>query len=133
VNTNPTQAREAGSAANSPARQLGKKLLLLLPTTLFCAALFLALDWLYTTRVPRAALRVTGQGLGCFTIRDTTRVFALKPDCSCIRAWDGERYQLTTNSLGFHDRQIREVPPIDAKPRVLMLGDSFTEGTSLAA
>jgi hypothetical protein len=33
-----------------------------------------------------------------------------------------------TNSLGFRDKQIREVPPIDTKPRVLMLGDSFTEG-----
>jgi hypothetical protein len=128
VNTNPTQAREAGSAANSPARQLGKKLLLLLLALLFSAALFLALDGFYTIRVQQAALRVTGRGLGCFTIYDPTRVFALRPDCSCIRAWGGERYQLTTNSLGFRDQWIREIPLIGAKPRVLMLGDSFTEG-----
>jgi hypothetical protein len=57
-----------------------------------------------------------------------TRVFGLRPDCACIRAWGGLRYPLTTNSLGFRDQQIREVPLSDAKPRVLMLGDSFTEG-----
>jgi hypothetical protein len=94
----------------------------------FCAALFLTLDWLHTTRVQRDALRATGKGLGCFTVRDMTRVFALRPDCSCTRAWGGERYPLMTNSLGFRDQQIREVPLTDPKPRVLMLGDSFTEG-----
>ncbi|HVP00762.1 MAG TPA: hypothetical protein VMT15_21990 [Bryobacteraceae bacterium] len=101
---------------------------MLLFALLFCAVLFLALDWFYTTRVRAAALQVTGKGLGCFTVRDPTRVFALKPDCSCIRAWGGERYRLVTNSLGFRDQQIREIPPIGTKARVLMLGDSFTEG-----
>jgi len=127
VNTTQTEAREAGPASNSPG-QLGKKLLLLFLVLLFCAALFLALDWFHTARVQRYALRVTGKGLGCFTVRDMTRVFGLRPDCSCIRAWGGLRYPLITNSLGFRDKQIREVPLSDAKPRVLMLGDSFTEG-----
>jgi hypothetical protein len=127
VNTAQTEAREAGHASNSPG-QLWKKLLLLFFVFLFCVALFLALDWFHTARVQRNALRVTGKGLGCFTVRDMTRVFGLRPDCSCIRAWGGLRYPLTTNSLGFRDKQIREVPLSDAKPRVLMLGDSFTEG-----
>lgn len=127
MNTAQTEAREAGHASNSPG-QLWKKLLLLFFVFLFCVALFLALDWFHTARVQRNALRVTGKGLGCFTVRDMTRVFGLRPDCSCIRAWGGLRYPLTTNSLGFRDKQIREVPLSDAKPRVLMLGDSFTEG-----
>ncbi len=128
MNTTQTEVRDPGPASNSPGTQLGKKLLLLLFVLLFCVALFLTLDWFHTARVQRNALRVTGKGLGCFTVRDMTRVFSLRPDCSCIRAWGGQRYALMTNSLGFRDQQIREVPLSDTKPRVLMLGDSFTEG-----
>ena len=128
VKKTPTQATETASAANVQRRQLGKKLLLLVVALSFSAALFLALDWFYTTRVQAASLRLTGRGLGCFTVHDRTRVFALTSYCSCIRAWGGERYQLMTNSRGFRDQQIQEVSSIGDKPRVLMLGDSFTEG-----
>jgi hypothetical protein len=109
-------------------RQLGKKVLLLLGTVPVCLAMFIALDWVHTAAVHRSAAQVTGKGLGCFTVRDPTRVFALQPDCSCIRAWGGERYPLLTNSLGFRDKTIREIPLNDVKPRILVLGDSFTEG-----
>ena len=57
------------------------------PGNLICLALFLGLDWVHTAWVQRNALKVTGKGLGCFTVRDLTRVFGLRPDCSCIRAW----------------------------------------------
>ena len=127
VNTTQTEAAE--SSASPPPRFLFlKKLALLLFTLIFCLALFLGLDWVHTAWVQRNALKVTGKGLGCFTVRDLTRVFGLRPDCSCIRAWGGERYSLKTNSLGFRDKEIRDVPASDDKPRVLMLGDSFTEG-----
>jgi len=105
--------------------------MLLLFSAPFCIVMFIALDLFHTAAVHRSALQVTGRGLGCFTVRDITRVFGLKPDCSCIRAWGGERYSLMTNSLGFRDREIREVPLNDTKPRVLVLGDSFTEGMVL--
>ncbi len=124
----PTQGREATPVPRHGGRQLGQKVLLLLCSVLFCLAMFLALDWAHTVAVHRSAAKVTGKGLGCFTVRDPIRVFALKPDCSCIRAWGGERYSLMTNSLGFRDKTIREVPLNDAKPRILVLGDSFTEG-----
>ena len=106
----------------------GAKLLMLLFTLLFCLGLFLGLDWLHTRRVKANELQVTGKGLGCFTVRDPMRVFGLRANCSCTRAWGGLRYSLATNSLGFRDEQIREVPLAGDKPRVLMLGDSFTEG-----
>jgi hypothetical protein len=128
VKTIPTDLREVDPVSNPQSRQLGRKLLLLLFSFLFCLALFLALDWFRTTVVQRSAVRVTGKGLGCFSVRDLTRVFSLKPNCSCVRAWGGERYPLMTNSLGFRDKEIREVPLEGSKPRVLMLGDSFTEG-----
>ena len=123
-----THPREVGSVSNRQDRQLGKKLLLLLFSVLFCVAMFIGLDWFRTVAVHRSAVQVTGKGLGCFTVRDLTRVFALRPDCSCIRAWGGERYPLMTNSLGFRDKKITDVPLNDAKPRILALGDSFTEG-----
>jgi hypothetical protein len=128
VNAIPTPLREVDPASNPKGSQFGRKLLLLLLSVSFCIALFLALDWFRTALVQRSALRLTGKGLGCFSVNDLTRVFSLKPDCSCVRAWGGERYTLMTNSLGFRDKEIREVPLDDAKPRVLVLGDSFTEG-----
>ncbi len=113
---------------NQPAPQFGRKAWLLLFTILCCVAIFLALDWVRTAFIQRSAAKITGKGLGCFSTHDITRVFSLRPNCSCIRAWGGERYRLMTNSLGFRDKEIREVPLSDSKPRVLMLGDSFTEG-----
>ena len=124
----PTDLREERPVLKHQGRQFGRKLLLLLFSVAFCLALFLALDWFHTAAVQRSAVRVTGKGLGCFSVRDMTRVFALRPNCSCIRAWGGERYPLMTNSLGFRDKEIRQIPLSDAKLRVLMLGDSFTEG-----
>ena len=128
MTTTPTNPAEVTPAETPPAREFGRKLLLLLFTLVFCVTIFLALDWFHTAAVQRSALKVTGKGLGCFSVRDMTRVFSLRPNCSCIRAWGGARYSLMTNSLGFRDKEIRQVPLSDTKPRVLMLGDSFTEG-----
>jgi lysophospholipase L1-like esterase len=40
----------------------------------------------------------------------------------------GRGYPLTTNSLGFKDSSIRQVPLKVDKKRILFIGDSFTEG-----
>lgn len=42
--------------------------------------------------------------------------------------WGPVRYRMRTNSLGFRDVSTREVPLRSDTPRVLLLGDSFTEG-----
>ena len=42
--------------------------------------------------------------------------------------WGSLRYTMYTNSLGFRDRTVREVPLEAKKPRILFLGDSFVEG-----
>jgi len=123
-----TDLREERPITDKQAQRSGRKWLLLLFSVFFCLLLFLGLDWVRTTFIQRSAAKITGKGLGCFSVRDITRVFALQPNCSCTRAWGGERYRLVTNSLGFRDKEIRQVPLTDSKPRVLMLGDSFTEG-----
>ena len=46
--------------------------------------------------------------------------------------WGEAHYRFRTNSLGFRDGQVREVPLVPTTRRILLIGDSFTEGTGLA-
>jgi lysophospholipase L1-like esterase len=46
--------------------------------------------------------------------------------------WGGIAYPLKTNSLGFRDRAVRDVPRESRTPRLLLIGDSFTEGLGVA-
>jgi hypothetical protein len=45
--------------------------------------------------------------------------------------WGPRRSPYRTNSLGFRDRAVREVPLSTDKPRIVFIGDSFTEGVGL--
>ena len=40
----------------------------------------------------------------------------------------GPAFQICTNSLGFRDRRVREVAPVSDRRRLVVIGDSFTEG-----
>ncbi len=51
-----------------------------------------------------------------------------KPYQDVEEHWRNRRYPITTNSLGFKDTSTREIPLSDVKPRLLLMGDSFTEG-----
>lgn len=42
--------------------------------------------------------------------------------------WGPMRYTLATNSLGFRDREVRDIPLQSDGQRVVFIGDSFTEG-----
>ena len=57
----------------------------------------------------------------------------LDPNSSYASAQSGpNRYSLHVNSLGFRDREVREVSlSKTTRRRILLLGDSFTEGVSL--
>jgi hypothetical protein len=89
-------------------------------------ALFLGLDWLHSSRVLRSQPSTEAQE-ACFAL-DNVRHHALQKECSCVRHWGHESYAFATNSLGFRDTEIRKVPRTDVQPRLLLLGDSFTEG-----
>ena len=56
----------------------------------------------------------------------------LAPNRRVTEAWGLARYTFATNSLGFKDAQPRTVDLKGAAPRVLFLGDSFTEGKGFA-
>jgi len=45
--------------------------------------------------------------------------------------WGPRRSPYRTNSLGFRDRAVREVPLTSARPRIVFIGDSFTEGVGV--
>jgi len=106
-------------------RQYHGKLILLLVSASFSTAAFLTFDWLRTASIYGFA--ASGKLVNC-RVSDPVRHHAFKPNCASVERWGGEAYQFFTNSLGFRDQQIRQVPLADQRPRILVLGDSFTEG-----
>jgi hypothetical protein len=122
------QAVSPQTEEQSPATPtgFGKKLLLLFFSLLFCLLAFVALDGAYSFLFRKSAVPTPSEIFGCLG-HDQMRGLALQPYCSCTRAWGHERYQLNVNSLGMRDEQVRQVPLTDPRPRVLLLGDSFTE------
>src|SRR5271165_3578064 len=108
------------------------KLALLLVGLAFSGALFLVLDWFHSARIQRTpdsthfGMRF-GPSNSC-RIADPVRHHALRPNCASVEHWGGDSYEFFTNDLGFRDYRIREVPRSDTRPRILMDGNSFTEG-----
>lgn len=56
---------------------------------------------------------------------------SLSPGLCTWEKWGGSRYRICTNSLGYRDAEPREVGREPARPRVLFIGDSFTEGVGM--
>jgi len=119
-----SQQTEAVSAKHAPS--FGHKLLLLLFSIFLCVVAFVLLDAAYSFLFRKSAEPTPSEIFGCLG-HDALRALALQPYCSCTRAWGHERYALNVNSQGFRDEQVRQVPLTDPRPRILMLGDSFTE------
>ncbi len=56
----------------------------------------------------------------------------LKPNCQSSTTWNGtDYYSFFTNSLGFRDAYVREIPLSNDKRRILFIGDSHTEGVGV--
>ena len=119
-------SKQAEPVSNAAAPGLGKKILLLLVSVFFCLLIFVGLDAIYSALSRKSSVPTPAELFGCLT-GDPVRGMSFQPNCTTTRAWGRERYQLNINSQGFRDETVREVPPTDPRPRILMLGDSFTE------
>jgi hypothetical protein len=125
LSTNSADLKDVGSTVNRRRERL-MKLILVLAGVAFGAAVFLTLDWFHSAKIQRNS-KATASPDPC-RVRDPVRHHSFKPNCSSIEYWGTEKYKFFTNSLGFRDEKIREVPLADPRPRILILGDSFTEG-----
>jgi hypothetical protein len=119
-------ARE--ETATSQGRQHRMKLAMLLLSIAFSLFAFLALDYVRSHAILRRAKAAADQG-SC-RVSDPVRHHALKPNCAFAERWGHDKYDYFTNSLGFRDEKVRDVPLAVARPRILILGNSFTEGES---
>lgn len=107
---------------------LAQRLLLLLFALALCLVMFLFLDAGYSAFILRSRPLINAQAT-CFK-SDPVRHHSLQANCQCERHWGSKSYPFATNNLGFRDQQVRDVPLSVNSPRVLLLGDSFTEGMS---
>ena len=89
----------------------------------YCIVLFLVFDFAYSSltmgaeQSPRVANPVYDHDLAAnFDGHDF---------------WGEVRYRLVTNSLGFRDGSVRKVPLKSDSRRILLIGDSFTEGIGM--
>jgi hypothetical protein len=55
----------------------------------------------------------------------------LAPNVDLTGFWGVGRYRLATDSLGFRDDKPRQIPLESTNRRILLIGDSFTEGVGL--
>lgn len=121
------QSNSSPKQDNIPTRRPGAVLLLSF-SIVVCVILFLLLDAAYSAFVLRARPAISAAGT-CFKA-DVVRHHSLQANCTCERHWGRNSYRFATNSLGFRDENIRQVPLTSEEPRILLLGDSYTEGMS---
>jgi hypothetical protein len=91
-----------------------------LGVALYCVALWVVFDLIYSnfihTHDPPVRTADVHYGHG------------LLPNVASFDGWGARRYPLNTNSLGFRDARVRDVPLKPETHRVVVIGDSFTEG-----
>jgi len=98
-----------------------RRLLINTALFLYCLALFLLFDFLYS------AFTMGQERERSARVADPVYDHGLAPNFDGYDIWGEARYRLFTNSLGFKDGSVREVPLKASSRRILLLGDSFTE------
>ena len=88
----------------------------------YCIALFLVFDFAWSSFTQgQEQARVA-------RIYDPVYDHGFAANFDGYDVWGEARYRLITDSLGFKDASTRDVPLKSASRRILLIGDSFTEG-----
>jgi hypothetical protein len=102
-----------------------KRLLFNTLMVLYCLALFLLFDFLYS------ALTMGQEKARPARIADPVYDHGLAANFDGYDIWGEARYRLTTDNFGFKDAAVREVPLKSSARRILLMGDSFAEGIGM--
>jgi hypothetical protein len=100
-----------------------RRMIVCCAVALYGLLLFLAFDYGYSTYIVRKDWP---------RVRDETFDHGLKANFDGYVRFGEFRYRFFTNSLGFRDASVREVPLKTDRRRVLLIGDSFTEGMAIS-
>ena len=94
--------------------------------------LFFGFDFAISTFAPGLLTTVQSNEGGVSARRaDPVVHHTLTPHFDGVDSWGEGRYRMVTNSLGFKDETNRDLPMKSDTRRVLLIGDSFTEGIGL--
>jgi hypothetical protein len=102
-----------------------KRVLLNVLLFLYCVGLFLGFDFLYS------AFTMGQERDHAARIANPIYDHGLAANFDGYDVWGEARYRLLTNSLGFKDGSVREVPLKSDHRRTLLVGDSFTEAIGI--
>ena len=119
ISDKPLSRREGGllSRAFAPRRVLTNTAMVV-----YCVALFLIFDFVWSSFTQgEEQARVA-------RIYDPVYDHGFAANFDGYDVWGEARYRLVTDSLGFKDASTREVPLKSASRRILLIGNSFTEG-----
>jgi hypothetical protein len=99
-----------------------RRILMNTAMVVYCVVLFLVFDFLWSSFTQgQEQARVA-------RIYDPVYDHGFAANFDGYDVWGEARYRLLTNSLGLKDAATREVPLKSASRRILLIGDSFTEG-----
>jgi lysophospholipase L1-like esterase len=122
-------ATENPVAAAPRRTRFGAKLLLLAATLVFLLLLDLAAARAY--RLAAGHPWPAGNPARAYRIPADPYHHGLRPNYSTDGADWGGQYAFRTNSLGFKDAKVRHVPLEHDGKRIVVIGDSFTEGVGV--
>src|ERR1700730_4038141 len=86
----------------------------------YCLAIYLVLDLIYSGLAHDEGLSPR--------IADAAYHHTLAPNFDGYDNWGDFRFKVYTNSLGFRDARVRDIPATAPTRRIILIGDSFTEG-----
>jgi hypothetical protein len=122
----PDKAASKGLAASIKAQFALRRVLINAAMVLYCLALFFIFDFLYSTFTAGQEHERTAR------VYNAVYDHGLAANFDGYDVWGEARYRLMTDSLGFKDGAVREVPLQSASRRILIIGDSFAEGIGMS-